>query len=303
MDGDEWCRLELELVLALVGSPRDTRRRSGPGSRRGRWGGPSRRPARGPDDATVTRPCCSIRRSPGALTATTLANGDPRVVVGARRLSGRVRTCPSESRAVQVKTPFAMVDVAASRQPGEDLGAGPVDRRVRRRGQGRQLGQMGRQPQRRDAPRSAPCRRAGPPARARARSARTPAPPARAASSPARAASGAGLSDGRVPVPPAAVQAPDVAHHELGLVVDRPEVGTVGEVGGHRHGVEDLVEPGPGVHEREGLVDEGVEQIGGVGERLADSRPRPRTGKPWPGSRTSGSRLIISRRATAHSRG
>ena len=42
-------------------------------------------------------------------------------------------------------------------------------------------------------------------------------------------------------------------------------------MGGDGHGVEHLVEAGPGVHEVEGLVDEGVEEIGGVGERLADA--------------------------------
>ena len=94
-------------------STRGSRRRWGAGTLRGRPAAPPRRRARRPDDATVDATVLLDSPSRG-LTATTLANRDPRVVVGARRLNSGCPARPSESRAVQVNTPFAMVDVAVS---------------------------------------------------------------------------------------------------------------------------------------------------------------------------------------------
>ncbi len=78
------------------------------------------------------------------------------------------------------------------------------------------------------------------------------------------------LERGRVPVPPPAVAAPDGAHDEFRLVVDGLQVGAFHEVGRRSDGVDDLVEAGARVHEREGLLDQRFEEGGGVGQGLAD---------------------------------
>ncbi len=51
------------------------------------------------------------------------------------------------------------------------------------------------------------------------------------------------------------------------MVVDRPQVGLVAEMGGHLDLVEHTVERAARVHERERLCFERLEQLGGVGER------------------------------------
>src|SRR5439155_13221473 len=80
---------------------------------------------------------------------------------------------------------------------------------------------------------------------------------------------GGGLEVGRVAVVPAPVQAPDVAHHELGVVVYRPQVGPLEEVGRGADGVHELVEAGALVHEGHGLVVEALEELGRLGQRLS----------------------------------
>ena len=72
----------------------------------------------------------------------------------------------------------------------------------------------------------------------------------------------------RVAVVPAAVLAPDVAHDELGLVVDGVQVRALEEARGRAHGVHDVVEAGAVVHQRERLLHERLQQLGALGERL-----------------------------------
>ena len=79
------------------------------------------------------------------------------------------------------------------------------------------------------------------------------------------------LEVGGVPVVPAAVVPPDVADHELGLVVDRPQVRLVEQGLRCTHRVDDLVETGARVHHAQRVVVQGLEELGGVLERLADS--------------------------------
>ena len=81
---------------------------------------------------------------------------------------------------------------------------------------------------------------------------------------------GRGLERGRVPVPPAAVEPPDVADDELGLVIDRPQVRPGFQVGGRPHGVDGVVQAAAAVHHLERLIDERFKQRGGVGEGLPD---------------------------------
>ena len=78
------------------------------------------------------------------------------------------------------------------------------------------------------------------------------------------------LEVGGVPVVPAAVVPPHVADHEFGLVVDRPQVRPVEQRLRCTHRVDDLVETGAGVHHAERVVVQGVEELGGVLERLTD---------------------------------
>ena len=137
----------------------------------------------------------------------------------------------------------------------------------------------------------------------RARSARTPGPPASAASSAASARSGAGFKRGGVAVPPPAVLAPHRVDDELGLVVDRPQVGPGLEPGRRAHRVDGVVEPAAGVHDRQRLVDQGVEQVRRVGEGLADP-VGPHDGEAVPGQEELGVRAPSMRRsASAHSLG
>ena len=76
------------------------------------------------------------------------------------------------------------------------------------------------------------------------------------------------LEVGRITVVPAAVVAPDVAHDELGLVVDRPEVRAREQLLGRAHRVHDVVEARAFVHERERLVEQRLQQLGAFGECL-----------------------------------
>ena len=72
---------------------------------------------------------------------------------------------------------------------------------------------------------------------------------------------GRGLEVRRIAVVPAAVLPPDVAHHELRLVVDGSQIRTLQELLGHAHGVHDVVEPRAFVHHRERLFDERLEEL------------------------------------------
>ena len=78
---------------------------------------------------------------------------------------------------------------------------------------------------------------------------------------------GRGLEVRRVAVVPAAVEAPDVAHDELRLVVDRPEVRAREQRLRRAHRVHDVVEAGALVHQRERLLDQCLEQLGAFGQR------------------------------------
>ena len=156
-----------------------------------RTAGPRRRP-----EATTTAvtldAAAPVEPVVGAFTAPTLANRARQVVVGRPASgAGRCGRPVGLGAAAQLKTPLAMVEVAASAHRVKTLARTLWTPGSVGRGQGGQLGQMGGQPEgrrrRRRGGRSADS------ARARARSARTEAPPARAASSAARAASGAGF--------------------------------------------------------------------------------------------------------------
>ena len=72
-------------------------------------------------------------------------------------------------------------------------------------------------------------------------------------------------------VVPAAVAAPHVAHDELRVVVHGTQVGLAGEVGRHLHLVQHPVERGAFVHQGEGLVLDGVEQLGRVEQGHLDA--------------------------------
>ncbi len=78
------------------------------------------------------------------------------------------------------------------------------------------------------------------------------------------------LEMARIPVVPAAEQPPDVAHHELGLVVDRTQVGTVQQSVRRPHGGDDLVEGRPFVHHADRLVVEVLQQRRRLGQREPD---------------------------------
>ena len=106
--------------------------------------------------------------------------------------------------------------------------------------------------------------------RARAISASTP--PARRATSRGHLGVRRGLQVRGDAVPPAAVEPPDIADDVVGLVVDRLEIGAIGQVGGGRTSRQDRVERGPGVHQRERLALERLEPLRGVAERLAHAR-------------------------------
>ena len=67
---------------------------------------------------------------------------------------------------------------------------------------------------------------------------------------------GCGLQVSGVAVVPAAVQTPDVADDELGLVVYGLQIRPVGERRGRLHGVEQFVETRAAVEKREGLFDQ-----------------------------------------------
>ena len=132
-----------------------------------------------------------------------------------------------------------------ARGPGEDA----ARHRRGRRGRARRVDARARRADRRvvgrapatRAPTSWPARRrsaSGPSTRARRARPAGPVPPASAHSSAARARSAGRLEVRRVAVPPPAVQAPDVAHDELRLVVHGLEVRPAGEVGRRRDRLE-----------------------------------------------------------------
>ena len=75
-----------------------------------------------------------------------------------------------------------------------------------------------------------------------------------------------------VAVPPAAVQAPDVADDELRLVVQRPQPGRLENRGIDLHGVDDVVQPLACVHHRQGLADQNIERVGHGFQHLTDTR-------------------------------
>ena len=64
-----------------------------------------------------------------------------------------------------------------------------------------------------------------------------------------------------IAVVPAAVEAPEVVHDELGLVVDGLEPRSVEEVARRGDGVDDVVEAGTLVHEAQRLVDERLDTV------------------------------------------
>ena len=99
-----------------------------------------------------------------------------------------------------------------------------------------------------------PARRRSPSAAsAAARSARTPGAAGQRGQLGGERGVGRRLEVGRVAVVPAAVEAPDVADDELGLVVDGPQVGPFQQLGRRPHGVDDVVEAGALVHQRQRL--------------------------------------------------
>ena len=133
------------------------------------------------------------------------------------------------------------------------------------------------------------------PAAARARSARAPAPPASAASSAARAAFGRRLA-GRPGCRPTSPRTGATPCGRRTRARRRRAGGRGGLEPGRRarHGVEGLVEPAARVHDVEGLVDQGVEEVGGVGERLADP-VGPDDGEAVAGEEELGARARASR--------
>ena len=78
---------------------------------------------------------------------------------------------------------------------------------------------------------------------------------------------GSRLEGRRIAVPPSAVEAPDTADDELGLVVDGPEIRTFEQVFRRANRVHDVVEARAIVHECEGLLEQRLEQLRGVEER------------------------------------
>ncbi len=73
-----------------------------------------------------------------------------------------------------------------------------------------------------------------------------------------------------IAVVPAAVEAPEVAHDELRVVVDRTKVGPREQLWGRGHRVDDVFEPRTLVHESEGLGRERLEQCGRVDQHGPD---------------------------------
>ena len=73
-----------------------------------------------------------------------------------------------------------------------------------------------------------------------------------------------------LPVVPAAVSPPHVAHQELRVVVDGPQIRLVPQVGRHLDLVERPVQRAAGVHQRQRLPLDGLQHLGGVEQGLAD---------------------------------
>ena len=60
-------------------------------------------------------------------------------------------------------------------------------------------------------------------------------------------------------------------HDEFRLVVDGLEEGPVRQVGGYDDVAHDVAQTRTGVHHRERLVDDALEEFGGLGQRLVDA--------------------------------
>ena len=144
--------------------------------------------------------------------------------------------------------------------PLEHVGAGAVHRRCRRVRRARRARRDGR---RGGGRRRRPARRPGP--------ASLSAPPASVGELAGERGVGRGLEVRGVAVVPAAEEPPDVAHDELGLVVDRAEVRLGEQLGRRGDRVHDVVEARALVHHPERLDVQVLEQRGGVGERGADA--------------------------------
>ena len=140
--------------------------------------------------------------------------------------------------------------------------------------------------------------------RARARGRRAgPAPPASVGELGRERGGRRRLEVRRVAVVPAAVVAPDVAHDELGLVVDRPQVRPREQV---------LRARAPCARCRRGARPRSSARASASSERLQQlarrrssawrTRSAPTIGSPCPGSSTSASSAAIARNAAAHSR-
>lgn len=74
-----------------------------------------------------------------------------------------------------------------------------------------------------------------------------------------------------VAIVPAAVEPPDIANDELGLVVHRLEVGLVEHTGRDLHGMDDLVQPGAGVHQRHRIRHQPLQRVGDLGQNTTDA--------------------------------
>ncbi len=103
-----------------------------------------------------------------------------------------------------------------------------------------------------------------------------------------RTASAGRLEPGGVAVVPAPVEAPDVADHELGLVVGGAEVGQVGESVGDPHGVDDLVERGAGVHHAPPWRATRPSRAGRCRRARRRCGRAPAIGRPWAGQEQLG---------------
>ena len=232
-----------------------------------------------PDDAPVTRivePSICMRRDGSRTVATASGVGDRR-----------------DERAVQPNTPFAI----GRRRVGEPtlvhLGAGAVH-----------PGSSGAAStaHSRDVAREAEITRFGErprPRREAGRRRRRATPPR-----PRRAASDAGLQVRRVAVVPAAVEAPHVADHELGLVVDGPEVRALEELGAGARTVWRMSSRRGARRSsaRASASCEVLEQLGRVGQRLRGRGRRRRSAGRGPGSSTSAPSAAIVRGAPPPSR-
>ena len=139
-------------------------------------------------------------------------------------------------------------------------------------------------------------RRARPRVRGERGARRRRAPRARAR----RRASGAGLRRGRVAVVPAAVQAPHVAHDELGLVVDRPQVRPWRAARPARAPCARMSSRrAPSFISASVWSTQGLEQRRRCRRARARTRSAPTIGRPWPGQQHLGVERRPSSRSAA----